>query len=79
MLDAGGYLSQLSKQALVDLVLDAVDLARGEGEWDLDDLQDYIAPRMAVRGDRVPSAAAYQAKIDRYRRNLQRAKKGAEK
>lgn len=52
--DGARYLSLLSKAALIDLLLDAVDLAEGE-DWSMAELEASVRPRLAARGDRVPA------------------------
>lgn len=44
----------VSKSALLDLVGDLLDLVHGEQAWDGSDAASLLAPRLRVRGDKVP-------------------------
>lgn len=48
------YLNRLSKAALIDLVLDAYDLASSEHRY-APRLANYCAPRLRARDDSVPN------------------------
>ena len=44
----------LTKDALIDLLGDALDQIEGEGQWRVADAVEFAAPRLRVRGEREP-------------------------
>lgn len=49
-------LGDVSKAALIDVIGDAMDLLNDEGGWDTAALLDFVEPRLAARGDRIPGS-----------------------
>lgn len=61
------YLNQLSKQALLDLVVDALGLQAGGEPEDvtLEQVKDFAGPRLRVRGDREPKPPQHNRFVHR--------------
>lgn len=45
-------LDGMSKSALMDVVADSLDLQYGSGEWGMEQVREFINPRLAARRDR---------------------------
>jgi len=54
----GGYLEQISKSALIDVIVDAIRREKGDEGYSVSELdaQQYVEPILRMRGDRVPRA-----------------------